>query len=273
VSGLPEPRTAAGEAALADVIAEPARAVVAIDYDGTLAPIVERPEDARPATGAAAVLAALCDRVGACAVVTGRAALEAVRLGGFDRVRRLHVLGHYGLQEWADGRLSSPPAPAEIERARQQLTELVGAAEPGVHLEDKEHSLVVHTRPAADPTAALAVLTPDVDAIATALGLETVFGRFVIEVRSPGVDKGLAVRRLVEQRDARAVVYVGDDLGDVPAFDAVESLRRDGRAGLTVASAGADAPAQLADRADLVLDGPDAVVAWLDALVAAIGAP
>ena len=129
---------------------------------------------------------------------------------------------------------------------------------------------MVHTRPAADPAAALEALTPTVEQVARDLGLETVPGRYVVEVRPPGVDKGVAVRRLVERHGARAVVYVGDDLGDLPAYDAVERLRSEGVAGLTVASAGADAPPQLATRADVVVDGPVGVVAMLQALATAI---
>jgi trehalose 6-phosphate phosphatase len=142
-----------------------------------------------------------------------------------------------------------------------------------VHLEDKQQSLVVHTRPAQDPAATLEALTPRVTAIADELGLESVAGRFVLEVRPAGVDKGTAVRTLVDAADAHAVVYIGDDLGDLPAFAAVEQLRATGHAGLTVASAGADAPPELAARADLRLDGPEAVVAFLRDLAAAIGTP
>jgi trehalose 6-phosphate phosphatase len=113
-------------------------------------------------------------------------------------------------------------------------------------------------------------LTDAVAAIARRLDLETVPGRYVVEVRPPGVDKGVAVRRLVHATDANAVIYVGDDLGDLPAYAAVEQLRADGRAGVTVASTGADAPPELAARADLVLDGPTAVVDFLARLAAAV---
>jgi len=270
MSPLPTPRTAEGADALAALLADPARAVVAVDFDGTLAPIVARPEDARPAPGALQALTALVPRLAACAVVTGRAAEEAVRLGGLDAVPGLDVLGHYGLQRWRDGRLDSPPVPPEVATARRELRRLVEGAPAGVHLEDKEHSLVVHTRPAADPAAALAELAPRVEQVATSLGLEVVSGRFVVEVRPAGADKGLAVRRLAEETAAATIVYVGDDLGDLPAYDAVETLRDHGRSGLTVASLGADAPPELAERADLVLDGPDAVVAFLAAIAAAI---
>ena len=252
------------------VLAEPDKSAVLVDFDGTLAAIVERPEDARPAPGAVEALRALCDRVAACAVVTGRAAEDAVALGGLDAVQGLRVLGHYGLQEWFGGRLDSPPPSADVDAARPLLTELVAAAPAGVHLEDKVHSLVVHTRPAADPVAALEQVSERVRRIADEHRLEVVPGRLVVEVRPPGVDKGFAVRRLIEEAGATAVVYAGDDLGDLPAYDAVDALREEGVVGLTIASVSADAPPELAARADLVLDGPEAVAAFLADLAAAL---
>ena len=271
---LTEPRTAEGERGLTAVLADPARAVVAVDFDGTLSPIVERPESARPAEGAVDALAALAVSVGRLAVVTGRGAEDVVRLGGLDRVPGLRVLGHYGLEEWVDGVLTSPaPSPA-VDEVRRRLPDLLADAPDGVHVEDKQHSVVVHTRPAADPAAALAALAPRLQALAEEVGLETVPGRFVVELRPSGVDKGAALQRLVASYDARSVVYVGDDLGDLAAFDMVESLRTDGAVpGLTVASvdpALGDSPRELAERADLVLAGPHAVVEWLTALAAAL---
>jgi trehalose 6-phosphate phosphatase len=267
---LPDPASAAGRSGLAAVLAEPARAVVAVDFDGTLAPIVDRPQDARPHDGAVDVLAALAGAVGVCAVVSGRGALDVVRLGGLDAVPGLRVLGHYGLESWTGGVLEAPEPVAGVAAARSALPELLAGAAPGVHVEDKRHSLVVHTRPAADPAGALATLREPLEALAASSGLEAVPGRHVLELRPPGVDKGLAVRRLAEGHGA--VVYVGDDLGDLPAYDEVERLRAAGTPGLTVASvSGDDSPREVADRADLVLAGPAAVVAFLAALASSIG--
>ena len=90
-------------------------------------------------------------------------------------------------------------------------------------------------------------------------------GRQVIELRAPGIDKGDAVRALVERLGARQVIFAGDDLGDLPAFTAVEELRDAGMGGLLICSASAEQDALVA-RADIVLDGPDAVADWLEAL-------
>lgn len=269
VMDVPEPTTQVGRAGLREILASPATAVIAVDFDGTLAPIVIRPEDARPAEGAVEALSALAAVVGAVAVVTGRGARDVLALSGLDVVPGLRVLGHYGMEEWRDGMLQAPePLPA-VAQARRRLPDVLADAPAGVHVEDKEQSLVVHTRPTADPAGVLAQLTPRLQGLADELGLETVPGRFVLELRPPGVDKGVAVRRLLDEVSASAVTYIGDDLGDLAAFAAVEQARDGGIAGLTVASVDPaldDAPAELAARADLVLAGPAAVVAFLAGL-------
>ena len=94
-------------------------------------------------------------------------------------------------------------------------------------------------------------------------------GRFVVELRPPGMDKGAALRALVDERQATSVVFTGDDLGDLPAFDEVGRLRSDGVPGLLVCS-GSDEVTALAERADVVVDGPAGVVAFVDSLVAAL---
>jgi trehalose 6-phosphate phosphatase len=87
----------------------------------------------------------------------------------------------------------------------------------------------------------------------------------VLELRPPGFDKGGALRRLVDAASPAAVLFAGDDVGDLPAFALVEALRAEGLPGLTVASASAEA-AEVAERADLAVDGPAGVVALLGSL-------
>jgi trehalose 6-phosphate phosphatase len=93
----------------------------------------------------------------------------------------------------------------------------------------------------------------------------------VIELRPQGMDKGQALRTLVQQRKPSAVMFFGDDLGDLAAFGAVRELRREGVPGLTVFSGSAEVTT-LAESADLVVDGPDGVVALLSALASAAAA-
>src|SRR6202034_2497321 len=136
---LPPARTPDGEAGLAAIAADPAHALIATDYDGTLAPIVDDPAAAVAAPGAVDALKRLAGRVGTVAIITGRAAAEAVSLGGFAEVPGLIVLGHYGAQRWQAGVLSAPPAPPGIQAVREALPGLLAAsgAPEGTAVEDK----------------------------------------------------------------------------------------------------------------------------------------
>ena len=237
-------------------------AVVALDYDGTLAPIVARPSDAVPAPGAVEVLEALAPRVRVVALVTGRPADVVVELAGLHAVPGLVVLGQYGAQRWSGGALTSPAELPAVAAARAALPDLLAAE--GAELEDKGLSLVVHTRRCPDPTGALQRLEDPVRAAAGELEVHR--GRMVLELRPPGYDKRGALLSLCDPLPS-AVLFAGDDLGDLPAYDAVEELRRAGAAGVTVCSASDEGPSELRARADLVVDGPAGVVALLRSLL------
>lgn len=256
------PSTSAGRAGLAALRAAPGAALVALDYDGTLAPVVARPEDAVPAPDAVEALAAVSRRVATVALITGRPAGAVVDLAGLHRVRGLVVLGQYGVQRW-DGELSEEPPSPGLGALRREVPPLLSA---GLRLEDKGHSLVVHARGAADPEQALGALAPDLTALAAEHGLEVHPGRQVLEVRPPGADKGKALLSLTTPTTS-AVLFAGDDLGDLPAFDAVDALRERGVPGVTVCSDSPEAPPALRERADLVVDGPRGVVELLRRLL------
>src|SRR2546429_55113 len=127
------------------------------------------------------------------------------------------------------------------------------------------------TRPAptprrtADPEGVLEVLRGPLAELAGRHGLIVEPGRMVLEVRPPGIDKGVALADYVRRSSASAVLYAGDDLGDLAAFDGVERLRAEGVPGVLVCS-GSNEVTGLAARADLVVDGPTGVVGLLDAL-------
>jgi trehalose 6-phosphate phosphatase len=265
--GLPEPTTEAGRAGLAALLAEPERAVVGLDFDGTLAPIVADPAAARPHPDAAAALARVAAAVDLVAIVTGRPARFVVEAAGMADVPDLVVLGHYGLERWADGVLRAPEPPPGVAAVRRALPALLERVAPGAVVEDKGASLAVHTRRAPDPPGLLAALRAPLAGLAEDNGLVVEPGRFVLELRPPGIDKGAAVRALVDQRPPSCLVFAGDDLGDLAAFDAVDSLRAHGVAGLLVCSGSEEVP-ELAGRADLVVAGPDGVIELLDAIAA-----
>ena len=273
-TGHVKSRTTDGAAAFTAILEHPREAVIALDFDGTLAPIVDDPAAARAHPDAPAALARLAPRVNAVAIITGRPAALAVEYGGFAQISGLVVLGQYGAERWAAGRLSSPEPPpgvAEVRAKLPRILEAAGAPE-GTSIEDKGNALAVHTRRAAEPQVAIDRLRGVVAALAERTGLAVEPGRYVLELRPPGMDKGGALRAFVAERSATAVLYAGDDLGDLAAFAAVEEMRGQGVAGVTVCSS-SDEVTVLAERADMVVDGPPGVVALLTALATDLGAP
>ena len=266
---LPEPATAEGRAGLAALLADAGHALVALDFDGTLSPIVPDPDDARAHPDVPPVLERLAERGVRVAVVTGRPAALAVEYGALQAVRGLVVLGHYGLERWEDGRVTSPADESGVAAARSRLPALLAelGAPDGTWVEDKGLAVAVHTRRTSDPAAALTLLRSPLQTLAADTGLVVEPGRMVLELRPPGADKGAALRSLVEAAETSAVVFVGDDLGDLPAFEEVARLRTEGQPGLLVCSGSTEVTA-VAERADLVVDGPEGVAELLGALVA-----
>jgi trehalose 6-phosphate phosphatase len=256
--------------------------LVALDFDGTLAPIVDDPDVALIHPDAPGVLNDLSAQVRAVAVITGRPARQVLALGGLDDVgdaigeagRELVILGQYGNERWTSNarRVVSPKPPAGLASLIGDLPRLLrGADATDAWVEEKGLAVAVHTRRTADPRGAFERLLPVLSEAARARNLAVEPGRMVIEIRAGGMDKGLALHRLVEEYDARAVLFVGDDLGDVPAFEAVAELRDKGMPTLLVCS-GSDEESTLRDLADVVVDGPDGVMDLLRGLTADVAA-
>ncbi|MGA5571804.1 trehalose-phosphatase [Streptomyces pseudogriseolus] len=269
---LPTPTTQAGRDGLDALLARPGKALIGLDFDGTLAPIVPDPEQARAHPDAVPALAALAPKVASVAVVTGRPPGVAVRNGGFAGVAGLEhlvVLGHYGAERWeaVTGSVTAPAPHPGVAAARAELPGLldrVGAWQ-GTWIEEKGRAVAVHTRRASDPQAAFEALREPLTDLATRHGLVVEPGRMVLELRPPGMDKGVALLRYAREMGAESVLYAGDDLGDLAAFTAVDKLRGSGTPGVLVCS-GSEEVTELRERADLVVDGPSGVVRLLRAL-------
>ncbi len=256
--------------------------LVALDFDGTLAPIVDDPEVALIHRDAPGVLEALSEQVRAVAVLTGRPARQVLALGGLDEVgdsigeagRELVILGQYGNERWTSKarRVVSPKPPAGLASFIGDLPRLLRQADAtDAWVEEKGLAVAVHTRRTAQPREAFDRLLPVLTDAAKARNLTVEPGRMVVEIRASGMDKGLALRRLVEEYDAHAVLFVGDDLGDVPAFEAVGELGAAGMPTLLVCS-GSDEESRLRDLADVVVSGPDGVMTFLRTLTADLAA-
>jgi trehalose 6-phosphate phosphatase len=224
------------EDALARLSEDPALAAVLLDVDGTLAPIVARPELAEVPAETRAEVARLTERYALVGCISGRSGEEARRLVGVEGVV---YVGVHGLEL----------AP-EAERWRETLRTFAQLEWPW--LEDKGLTVALHWREAADEQTARAELQGIAER-AEATGLEARWGRKVLELRPPvEADKGTAVRALLEERGLRRALYAGDDTTDLDAFGGLDGLE----VAVRVAVASAEAPSGLRESADLIVTSP-----------------
>jgi trehalose 6-phosphate phosphatase len=256
------------------------RLLVALDFDGTLSPIVDDPDVAHIHPDAGEVLDGLAAEVRTIAVITGRPARQVLALGGLDAVgdaiaehdRELVVFGQYGNERWTSvqRRVISPKPPPGLSGLIRDLPRLLrGAGAQDAFIEEKGLAVAVHTRRLDDPVGAFDRLLPVLTAAADERRLAVEPGRLVIEIRAAGMDKGKSLRTLVSEFEAGAVVFVGDDLGDIPAFEAALDVRAQGLPALLVCS-GSDEQQVLRDLVDVVVDGPDGVMQFLRELTEAV---
>jgi trehalose 6-phosphate phosphatase len=233
-----------GADALARLAEEPARAAVLLDVDGVLAPIVPRPGDARVPPDTQAELRRLYGRYGLVACVSGRAGDDARRVVG---VPELVYVGNHGLEL----------EPESAVWGRRLLGFVADVDWP--ELEDKGLTASFHYRNASDQDAARAELE-EVAARARKAGFVARFGRKVLEVLPPlEANKGTAVRRLLAERHLDRALYAGDDTTDLDGFRALEPLEL----GVRVAVASPEGPRELAEAADVVVEGPPELLALL----------
>ena len=240
--------------------------LVALDFDGTLAPISPLPGDARPLGGAHQLLRDVRATGATLAVVTGRTVASLLRVSRFAAIPGIVIYGTHGAERWHAGHLRAPAPPAGLAELRVSLPGLLASIGPDLWLEDKGLSLVIHARLSADPDRVLEMLRTPVGEAAAAAGLGVRPGKEVLEICIPGLDKGAAIRELLGD-DPAGACYAGDDLGDLPAIRAVNAwAERTGRPALTVAvSASGGGP--VAGQADVTVPDPTALVSLLRQMI------
>jgi len=240
---------------------DPADTGIFSDFDGTLAEIVDDPADAEAVDGATEVLAALANRFRRVGVISGRpAAFLKDRLDG----NGVFLSGLYGMETVRDGVVV---ATEEASEWKSIVSELAARAARelgrGLHVEDKGLSVTIHYRRALDQAEAARTYAEEA---ARSTGLMLNAARLSFELAPPvASSKGTVLADVA--RELGAACFIGDDSGDLTAFDALDDLAA---AGITTFRVGVDspeAPPELLERADLVVEGPAAVVSLLRRLL------
>jgi trehalose-phosphatase len=257
---------------LRPLAADPARAALFLDFDGTLSAVVKDPRDARPLPGVPALVAALAVPFALVAVISGRpTAFLAEALGEPPGVT---LAGLYGLER----ALRGPAHDTWAAVIDEVVAEATATAPPGVYVEPKGLTVTLHFRRApAHKDWVLAFAQRQHEE----RGLMVVQGRLERELRPPiDVDKGTVVRSLVAEHDGgaarlQAAAAFGDDVGDLPAFAALGALHAAASADapftvVRVAAVDPESPAAVAAAADLTVPGAAGAVELLRTVAAAV---
>ena len=268
MAGDSQTTRAAWQELLEPLRAEPGRAAILTDFDGTLAPIVERAEEASLPDEAREILVRLIDRYALVGAVSGRRAADVRELIGLDRIA---YAGNHGLELLLPGESEPSPDPS-LGGREGAAAAFVAALEPGrldvadLRLEDKGPIQAIHWRGAEDEARAEA----GARAIAVEAGrggLEPRWGRKVLELRPVGGGgKDAAVASLLAAAGLDRVVYAGDDRTDVDAFRRLGELREAGElvAAVRVGVLSAEGPAEIAEESDVTVEGPAGWIRILD---------
>ena len=243
----------------------PENAGLFLDFDGTLSEIVDDPSEARPLAGIPEEMTRLSRRLGVVAVVSGRTAQELLQGFGSD----VELWGLYGAERSIDGVISVSDELASFEplirtvlQQAERRVEDIGIE--GLLVEDKGYMVGLHWRQTADRDRAAEVMASLAAELAAEHRLVQAPGKCALELRPPvGWSKGDVVTARTASAGLQGAAFVGDDRGDLPAFDALDRLDDEGVATMRVGVRSAESPRELLERADVVVDGPSGVLKWL----------
>jgi len=250
--------------------ADPSSAALLLDFDGSLAPIVVDPATAVAPEATLAVVERIVERLLVVGIVSGRPIEFLARVVPIGAVE---LVGQYGLERRVEGRTVIDPAALAFRDAIAAAATEAERRWPELLVERKgDIAFTVHWRALGTAGAETA---SEIEGLAAAHGLAVHATRMARELRPPiGVDKGSAVRALLtDAPDAKRAAFAGDDRGDLPAFDALDALEAGGQLerAVRIAVRSTEVPGELVERADLVVDGPAGLFAWLRELADALG--
>jgi trehalose 6-phosphate phosphatase len=251
---------------------DPGRAALLTDIDGTIAPIVMDPSEAEVPERTRELLRKLAGRYALVGCLSGRRAQDARRIVGLDE---LAYSGNHGFELLLPGESGPRPDPS-LDGHETDAARFVGDLDrsalerTGIRVEDKGAIVALHWRGVPDEGRAES-LTEEIAGEAERLGLVPHRGRKVLEIRPKvAIDKGIAVAALIRVRPVDAALYGGDDRTDVDGFAALRTLRDDGTldASACIGVVSDESPPEVAQQADLTVEGPPGFARVLEALAA-----
>jgi len=257
--------------ALEPIRADPQHSAVLLDIDGTLAPIVRHAADAHVPEATRALLIEISRRYRVVGCVSGRRAATARQIVAIGTIA---YIGNHG-GELLRPRATRPEVDPDVAKWTARVRDFAARTYTGelqrirVRYEDKDAIAAFHWRGAPNEEAAAAAVR-EIARHAQEEGFAIHWGRKVLEVRPPvGLDKGLGIAALLRGVPVTAAVYVGDDTTDLDAFRGLRSLVQSGTlsSAVCVAVSSDEAPPELAQEADVTVDGPDGVRRLLEALL------
>jgi trehalose 6-phosphate phosphatase len=261
------------ERELTDILNHPDRAGLLFDYDGTLAEIVERPEQATPHAAVGGLLEQLAARYRVVRVISGRDATQLLDWLGPD----VEIDGLLGVQQVRGGHIDltaeAAPYTSKMSEVRDQAEDRARALGlDGVFVVGTGIGVTLHFRRATDRIAARRAVEVVARELAEVHGLVIAPGRATVELRPPiTMSKGATVLEIARDYDVEALLFAGDDLVDLEAFRALDELESEGMKCIRVAVASSEAPSELLADADLVVDGPNGTVELLETLAESRG--
>ncbi len=233
--------------------------MIVVDFDGSLSPIVVDPSTALPAAGGPELLEDLALRFGQVMVVSGRPlAFLMERLP-----HSIDLVGLYGLEGWSRGARWEHPNGGAWREVMADLALVATSSGPvGMLVELKDLSLTLHYRTHPE-------LAAEVEMYASVLGdragLHVRGARMSVELQPPiATDKGTVIEAVAGEMTA--VLFAGDDVGDLPGFDGLDRLAAAGVHTVRVAVASNESPPELSARADLVVGSPVELISLLGRL-------
>lgn len=235
------------------------------DVDGTVSRIAASPSEARVHPECREHLADLASKLDLVAAVSGRPVLDVKEMVGVDGVV---YIGNHGLERWQDGKVMYVEGVAQyvakVGSARDELGSRLSIK--GLCLEDKGVALSVHYRNAPDTEQARRAILEAIANSSSASDFKILEGKMVVELRPPvDVNKGTAVKALIEDYSLRGGIYLGDDMSDLDAF---KVMRRQGFAAIGVV--GEETPVEVEASVDLTLNGVGDVARFLKWLAEAV---